>query len=119
MDHIRTKIICTIGPAVSEYQTMLQLVEAGMSVARLNFSHGTHDEHLKNITHLKRVRKELKCPLAIMLDMKGPKIRVDKVQNGAITLSPKQRICLVEKGDGSPSEIPFHPIEALSAIRPG
>ena len=116
---IRTKIVCTIGPAVSSYEKMIELIEAGMNVARHNFSHGTHEEHEKTIRNLKKAREELRRPLALMLDMKGPKIRVDKVQGGALNLKAKQRIRLVEKGDGSPDAIPFHPPEVFEALHPG
>ncbi|MCK4934314.1 MAG: pyruvate kinase, partial [Simkaniaceae bacterium] len=68
MQFTRTKIICTIGPAVSSYETILKLIDAGMNVARINFSHGTHAEHLVVINLLKRARTEKKIPLAIMLD---------------------------------------------------
>ena len=57
---IKTKIICTIGPSVNSLEKMIELIEAGMNVARLNFSHGTHDEHLKAIQNLKEAREKLK-----------------------------------------------------------
>ncbi len=72
----RTKIICTIGPAVNTLEKILALIDAGMNVARLNFSHGTHTEHQKMIHLLKRAREQRKVPLAIMLDTKGPEIRL-------------------------------------------
>ncbi len=115
----RTKIVCTIGPAVSSYEKMVALIDSGMNVARLNFSHGTHEEHERNISLLKKARKEKKQPLALMLDMKGPKIRVDKVQNDALVLKAGQRIRLVEKGDGSPDAIPFHPAVVMEALHIG
>ena len=115
----RTKIVVTIGPAVASYDKMLALIDAGMNVARLNFSHGTHDEHERNIANLKKARAARKKPLALMLDMKGPKIRVDKVAGDALPLTPKQKIRLVEKGDGTAMAIPFHPIVVLQALRPG
>lgn len=115
----RTKIVCTIGPAVSTYEKMVALIESGMNVARLNFSHGTHEEHEKNIGLLKRARKETKKPLALMLDMKGPKIRVDKVQNDALVLKAGQKIRLVEKGDGSFDAVPFHPFGVVEALHIG
>jgi pyruvate kinase len=115
----RTKIVCTIGPAVSSYEKMVELIHAGMNVARLNFSHGTHEEHERTIDNLKKARQETKRPLALMLDMKGPKIRIDKVQNDALTLKAGQKIRLVEKGDGSPDQVPFHPIGVIEALHPG
>ena len=117
--HTRTKIVCTIGPAVASYEKMVALIEAGMNVARLNFSHGTHEEHERNIKNLKKARQQTKRPLALMLDMKGPKIRVEKIKNDALTLQPKQRIRLVEKGDGTANAIPFHPFEVAQALHPG
>lgn len=115
----RTKIVCTIGPAVASYDKMIALIRAGMNMARLNFSHGTHEEHAININNLKKARKETGEPLALMLDMQGPKIRIEKVQGDALTLHVGQKIRLVEKGNGSPDAIPFHPIEVIDALRPG
>lgn len=115
----RTKIVCTIGPACIDYEKMVGLIHAGMNVARLNFSHGTYAEHAENIKNLKRARKETQTPLALMLDLQGPKIRVGKVQNGALSLVPKQKIRLVEKGDGSPNHIPFQPFSIIEAFKEG
>src|SRR5579871_6832829 len=102
--HTRTKIICTIGPSCNTHEKISQLVDAGMNVARLNFSHGTHEDHLIVIDILKRVRKEKNVPLAIMLDTKGPEIRLGKMANGAVPLQAGQKLLLVKKeilGDGS------------------
>ena len=71
----KTKIVCTIGPACNNEETLTELCLAGMNVARLNFSHGTHEDHLKNIRLIKKVREKLGLPIAIMLDTKGPEIR--------------------------------------------
>ena len=68
----KTKIICTIGPSCSDKNTLKEMCLAGMNVARLNFSHGTHEDYLEKIKLIKEVRDELKVPLAIMLDTKGP-----------------------------------------------
>ena len=93
----RTKIICTIGPAVATYEKILQLIDAGMNVARLNFSHGTQAEHLKTIAMLKKAREEKKIPLAIMLDTKGPEIRLGMVKNDQFPVQAKQRLLLVKE----------------------
>ncbi len=93
----RTKIICTIGPAVNTFEKMVELMQAGMNVARLNFSHGSHAEHLEAIVNLKRARKELKRPLAIMLDTKGPELRLGKIKNGEVVLQPGQRWLLLKE----------------------
>ncbi|MES2274007.1 MAG: pyruvate kinase [Chlamydiota bacterium] len=115
----RTKIVCTIGPAVATYEKMLELIDAGMNVARLNFSHGTHAEHLVNINHLKKARQKTNRPLAIMLDTHGPKIRVGKLPGNAISLKPKQRFKLVGGQSGRADEIPIHPIEVIEALNVG
>lgn len=82
----KTKIVCTIGPACSDENTMTEMCRAGMNVARLNFSHGTHEEHLEKIALIKRVRKKLNYPIAIMLDTKGPEYRIKTFKNGGVTL---------------------------------
>lgn len=74
----KTKIVCTIGPASEKKEVFKALVENGLNVARLNFSHGDHAEHLARITMIKEVRQELKKPVAILLDTKGPEIRTGK-----------------------------------------
>lgn len=82
----KTKIICTIGPASESEAVLIKLCQAGMNVARLNFSHGTHEEHQKKIDTIKQVRSALNLPVAIMLDTKGPEFRIKTFQNGKITL---------------------------------
>jgi len=72
----KTKIICTIGPASSNENTLTQMCLAGMNVARLNFSHGSHAEHKEKIELIKRVRDKLDLPIPIMLDTKGPEYRI-------------------------------------------
>lgn len=91
MPSTRTKIICTIGPAVNTVEKMIQLIEVGMNGARLNFSHGTHEEHEIMINNLKEARAKKKVPLAIILDTKGPEIRVGKIAGGQIPLVSGQR----------------------------
>ena len=84
----RTKIICTIGPSSSDEHTLEEMIKAGMNVARLNFSHGTHEEHLAKIETIKRVRERMKQPVPIMLDTKGPEYRIRTFKNGKIELKP-------------------------------
>ena len=83
----KTKIVCTIGPACSDEKTLTELCRAGMNVARLNFSHGTHEYHADNIRKLKKVREELGLPIAILLDTKGPEYRIRTFKDGKITLA--------------------------------
>ncbi len=94
---IKTKIICTIGPSVNTVEKMIELMKAGMNVARLNFSHGSHEEHLKNINSLKEARQYLMQPLAIMLDTKGPEIRLGKIKDGHVMLKGGQKWHLVKQ----------------------
>lgn len=82
----KTKIVCTLGPACSDKQTLIEMCRAGMNVARLNFSHNTHADHEKRIALIKEVREELGLPIAIMLDTKGPEYRIKAFKNGKITL---------------------------------
>ncbi len=76
----KTKIICTIGPASDSELTLKEMFQAGLNVCRLNFSHGTHEEHKIRIQRIKKIREELKMPVAIMLDTKGPEIRLGKFE---------------------------------------
>ena len=82
----KTKIICTIGPASSDEKIFRKMCEAGLNVARLNFSHGSHEEHLKKIEMIKKVREELDAPIAIMLDTKGPEYRIKTFENEKVTV---------------------------------
>ena len=82
----KTKIICTIGPSSKNEETLTQMCLAGMNVARLNFSHGTHEEHAKKIELIKRVRQKLGLPIAIMLDTKGPEYRIRTFASGKVTI---------------------------------
>ena len=82
----KTKIVCTIGPASSDPAVFADMCRAGMNVARLNFSHGTHAEHQAKIDMIKQVREELGLPIAIMLDTKGPEYRIGTFADGKIEL---------------------------------
>ena len=83
----KTKIVCTLGPATDSKEIIQGLCKAGMNVARLNFSHGTYEDHQKRIDLVKSVRSELNLPIAIMLDTKGPEYRIKTFENGKISLS--------------------------------
>jgi pyruvate kinase len=82
----KAKIICTMGPVSREEPTLGKLVEAGMDVARLNFSHGTHDDHLRALTAVRRAAEHAGRPVGVLLDLQGPKIRVGKIQGGKVKL---------------------------------
>ena len=82
----KTKIVCTLGPASSSEETLRQMLLNGMNVARINFSHGTHEEHRKKIETIRRVCGALNLSVAIMLDTKGPEYRIKTFANGPVTL---------------------------------
>ena len=83
----KTKIVCTIGPASSDEKVFTEMCLAGMNVARLNFSHGTHEEHQEKIDMIKRVREKLGLPIAIMLDTKGPEYRIKTFKNSRVNVA--------------------------------
>ena len=82
----KTKIVCTIGPASSSPEVFAEMCRAGLNVARLNFSHGTHEEHQQKFDMIRKVRAELDLPIAIMLDTKGPEYRIRTFKNKRIVL---------------------------------
>ena len=90
----KTKVICTLGPAVYSEETLRELILAGMNCARFNFSHGTHESHLATLVRLRRVRDELGAPVATMLDTKGPEIRIKSFAGGPVTLVKDQDFTL-------------------------
>lgn len=82
----KTKIVCTIGPACSDEKTITEMCKAGMNVARMNFSHSTYEEHKSRIEIIKKVRKKLNLPIAILLDTKGPEYRIKTFKDGKVFL---------------------------------
>lgn len=102
----RTKIVCTIGPASDSIETLTALVEAGMNVCRLNFSHGTHENHAELIRRIRRVSELTGEPLTILQDLQGPKIRVgDLPDEGVELVAGKTIVFTSDKGD-IPKRIP-------------
>lgn len=90
----RTKIVCTVGPASESVAVLTRMMRAGMDVARLNFSHGTHIHHRTLIRNLRRAAGNAKKPLAILQDLQGPKIRIGELPPGGIVLKKGQRVIL-------------------------
>ena len=102
----KTKVICTIGPSSENEEVLTKMMEAGMNVARLNFSHGSHEEHQKKIELIKRVREKLNLPIAIMLDTKGPEYRIRTFKNGKIMLNDGDTFTFTtEEIDGDESKV--------------
>lgn len=83
----KTKIIATVGPACNTYEKLLELVEAGVNVFRLNFSHGTHEQHKEVIDHIHRINKDFPFNIAILSDLQGPKLRVGDLKDGLLDLA--------------------------------
>jgi pyruvate kinase len=109
-----------MGPACAGYEKIIELIDAGMSVARLNFSHGNHEQHQKTIENVKRARKEKGIPLAIMLDTKGPEIRVGKMKGDGVSLEAKQELLLVkETVEGDEKRIQVTPGSVLDNVKEG
>ncbi|HNW86750.1 MAG TPA: pyruvate kinase [Candidatus Limiplasma sp.] len=94
MKHLKTKIVCTLGPATENDGVLREMMLSGMNVARLNFSHGTHESHGRTIERVKRIREELGLPVAIMLDTKGPEIRIGTFKTGRVHLTRGQTFTL-------------------------
>lgn len=93
----KTKIVCTIGPSSDSYEVLKALVNEGMNVARLNFSHGTHPEHKKRIDTIKKLRDDIDEPIGIMLDTKGPEIRIKTFKDGMIRIDQGQDFTLTSE----------------------
>jgi pyruvate kinase len=93
----KTKIVCTIGPASQDKETLSQMINTGMNVARMNFSHGNHEEHLERFNMVKEIRKELNQPIAIMLDTKGPEIRTREFEKGFVEMEIGQKVIITAR----------------------
>src|SRR5512143_3573978 len=116
----KTKIVCTIGPASDSPRVLEALIQAGMNVARLNFSHGTHEEHLRKIKTIRQIADRLKKPVAILQDLAGPKIRVGKVKEGGIELKRGEDFFLTNRekmGDEKGVFVNYPPLP--DEVRPG
>jgi pyruvate kinase len=99
-----TKIVATIGPASSSRETLLEMVYAGMSVARLNFSHGSYEDHARMIQLLRQVSRELDRPITLLQDLQGPKIRVGPLSEGSLMLQPGEWVTLIPVGSDAKPE---------------
>ncbi|MBE6541093.1 MAG: pyruvate kinase [Ruminococcaceae bacterium] len=107
---LKTKIVCTLGPSSNSPEMIEKMLKAGMNVARLNFSHGTHEDHAEVIKRIKESREALGVPCAIMLDTKGPEIRLGKFKNGSAEIIPEKPFILTTnevEGDSSIASITY------------
>jgi len=116
----RAKIVATVGPASSSPEMLKTLFLAGVDTFRLNFSHGTHEDHAKVHSAIRALEKELGTPIGILQDLQGPKIRVGTILDGKITVAKGDKIRFVPSGkDGDAMSIPLHHPEIFAAINPG
>lgn len=116
----RTKIICTIGPAVNSLDKIMELMKAGMNIARINFSHGTQEQHLATISTLKEARRILNQSLAILLDTKGPEIRLGKIKDDHIVLKTGHRWLLVkDEIEGDAEHVYVNPPSIFNSLTVG
>ena len=93
----KTKIICTLGPAVDDPEVLERLFLKGMDAARLNFSHGDHEEQRKRVINFKKIREKLGLPIPLLLDTKGPEIRIGRFKTGEATLMEGNAFVLTQE----------------------
>ncbi len=106
----RAKIVCTIGPACDDQATLEQLIRAGMDVARLNFSHGSHEEHARRFATVRAAAEACDKPVAILQDLCGPKIRAGRFPGNTRDVPAESMVTLVEEVPGTlaaPGEVPI------------
>ena len=116
----KTKIVCTIGPASEQEETLEKMIHAGMNVARINFSHGTHPEHKEKMDRIKRVRERLGAPIAIMLDTKGPEYRIRTFENHRIMLHDGDPFTLrVDEVEGNERQVSVNYADLNKDLKPG
>lgn len=116
---LRTKIVCTIGPASLEPTMLTQLIKAGMNVARLNFSHGDQAFHAENIRRIRQISAELNKPVAILGDLQGPKLRMGIMQEGGVLITNGETLILTtEHITGKPGRVPVQYQGLPTAVNP-
>lgn len=116
----KTKIVCTIGPASESLETLESLIKAGMNVARLNFSHGSHEEHGARIQNIRQAAKNTGRTVAILLDTKGPEIRTHQMENGSIELeSGKDAVVSMTEVLGTPEKFSITYSGLIDDVEPG
>ncbi len=114
---LRVKIVCTIGPSSTDPEILAQLIDAGMNVARINMSHGDHDFHARNIHTIREIAQERNRPVAILVDLQGPKLRVGEMQPGGVPLTAGDELILTtEEIIGEPGRVPIQNKEVPASI---
>ena len=101
----RTKIVATIGPACSTKEVLKEMIQEGVDVFRLNFSHSRHEEHLRIIQFLRQLNKELNTHIAILADLQGPKLRIGEVENNSVMLEEGKEVFILDKNGEDIREI--------------
>ena len=114
----RTKIVATIGPASANKQTIEALIRAGMDSARLNFSHGTHEQHAETVRLLREAQEEVRRPLALIADLQGPKLRIGDLE-ATVALERGQEIVIVGGMEATDGNLPVSPAVIGDVLRPG
>jgi pyruvate kinase len=117
---LRTKIVCTIGPASRSVDMLREMIISGMNVARLNFSHGDHDYHGENVVRIRQASEEVGKPVAILMDLQGPKLRVGKLEGDGVLLQEDEEIVLTSRPVvGTAGEIPVQFSRLPKLVEPG
>jgi pyruvate kinase len=114
----RTKIVATIGPASSDRETILALAEAGMDAARLNFSHGTHEDHAERTRLVREVAEKIGRPIAVVADLQGPKVRIGELA-GPVTLDTGDEVVVAAEEAASDGELPVAPTAVGEVLQRG
>ena len=118
----RTKIVATIGPASRDPETLAAMVEAGMDVARLNFSHANHEVHAQTVDLVREAAGRVGRPVAILQDLPGPKLRIGELADGVVELSNGEKVTFVCGPDGKPGDAHRMSVSwagLVNAIEPG
>jgi pyruvate kinase len=114
----RTKIVATMGPATATHERLRELVEAGMDAARLNLSHGAHEDHAHNANLVRAVQEELGRPLALIADLQGPKIRIGDLAESRL-LQRGDQVLVTADANARNGELPIAPAVASEVLQPG
>jgi pyruvate kinase len=116
----RTKIVVTIGPASQNEKTIQHLIKSGLNVARLNLSHGTHEDHTIVFNRIRKVAQDMQMPICVLLDLQGPKIRIAKLLGDEIRLAQGQNVILTtQNSSNNAGEIPVEFTELPQSVHRG